>query len=148
MSESATRLWLLLLVIATPVAASEPSVEVIRGSEIVRVTWSESGERREETLREDPTPKPPPRETPAPAARATDDSDPTIQIIVQAADATSAGGYFVLWPRAHDHRRFYLRTDRHRESRDGSGLVPRPWHRGHDRAMRSRPGPGFIPIRE
>ena len=147
MSESANRLWPLLLLVATPVAADGPSVDVIRGSEIVRVTWNESGERREETIREDPTPKPPPRETHPRAARATDDHDPPIQIIVETADTTSSVGYFVVWPRAIEHRRFHVRTDRHRGG-GGSRLVARPWHRGHDRAMRARPAPGFIPIRK
>jgi len=148
MSASGNRLWPLLLLIGTPAAAQEPRVEVIRGSEIVRVSWNESGERREETLREDPTPKPPPRETHPPAARAADDSDPTIQIFVEAADASFPAGYVVVWPRVDHPRRSYVRTDRHRWSRRGSGLVPRPWQRGHDQALRARPAPGFIPVRK
>jgi len=137
MSRSADRLWLLLLVIGTPVGAEEFSTDVIRGSEIVRVTWNESGEFREETLRKDPTPKPPRRETQAPAPRAVKESGPTIQIIVETADSTFPVGYVVVWPRDQHHRRSYFLSDRHRRSPGGSSLVHRPWHSGNDRTMQT-----------
>jgi len=58
MSWSSAGLMLSLVVMAAPVAAEEFSVIVGRGSTIVRVTGSDDGEFREETLREDPTPRP------------------------------------------------------------------------------------------
>ena len=138
MSWFAAGLWLLVLVIGMPVGAEEFTVVVFRGSEIVRVTGNEGGEFREETLREDPTPEPPPREIEAPAPRASDDSGPTIQIIVEAAYTTSPAGYVVVQPRAPHHRRPYVGPDPHRGPHGGRGLVRRAWHPGHDGSMHTR----------
>ena len=138
MLRSANRLWLLLLVIGTPAVAEEFSTDVIRGSEIVRVIWNESGEFREETLREDPTPKPPPGEVQAHAPRAVGDYGPTIQIIVETADSTFPVGYVVVWPQDQHHRRSYFLPDRHRRSPGGFGLAPRPWRSGHARTMQTQ----------
>jgi hypothetical protein len=138
MSWFANRLWLLLLVIGMPAAAEEFTVDVIRGAEVVRLFGNESGEFREEMLHEDPTPRPRPREIEASAPRASDDSGPAIQIIIEAAETTFPAGY-VVWPhRAHHRRRPHARPDLHRQSHGGRGVVSRPWSPGHDRSMHKR----------
>lgn len=122
MSWFAAGLALPLLLIGSPVGAEEFSVVVMRGSTVVRVTGSEDGERREETLREDPTPDLPPSETEASARPASDDSRPTVQVIVEQAETPSSVGYIVVQPRARHHGRAHVGPSRHGRSHRGRGF--------------------------
>jgi hypothetical protein len=111
MSWIAAGVTLLLLGVGAPVGAEEFSMIVGRGSTVVRVTGSEDGEFREETLREDPTPERPPAEM-APGVD-SEDSPPE----VEEAENPPADDTVVVVSRVRHHRHFHVRHDRHRSSR-------------------------------